>query len=75
ADVPGLVYWDGMVGHSGKNECRIYYGVQGQRKTHRTHYYPTLLKSTDYSVVGSNHPDIDVFEILLRGSDDYETNL
>ncbi|KAG2062347.1 hypothetical protein BDR06DRAFT_978729 [Suillus hirtellus] len=28
ADGPGLVYWDGMVGHSGKNG----------------HYYPTLLK-------------------------------
>ncbi|KIK91404.1 hypothetical protein PAXRUDRAFT_149576 [Paxillus rubicundulus Ve08.2h10] len=27
ADGPGLVYWDGMVGHSGKNGCRIYCGV------------------------------------------------
>lgn len=75
ADGPGLVYWDGMVGHSGKNGCRIYCGVQGRRKTRGTRYYPALLKPTDHSVIGSNHPDIDVFKIPLGGSDDYETNL
>ncbi|KAF9219828.1 hypothetical protein BS17DRAFT_797917 [Gyrodon lividus] len=32
-DGPGLVYWDGMVGHCGKNGCRMYCGVQGRRKT------------------------------------------
>ena len=34
ADGPGLVYWDGMVGHSGKNGCRIYCGSLGRHKTH-----------------------------------------
>ncbi|KAG1747507.1 hypothetical protein EDD22DRAFT_958220 [Suillus occidentalis] len=75
ADGPGLVYWDGMVGHSGKNGCRLYCGVQGRRKTRGTRYYPALLKPTDQSVIGSNHPDIDVFKIPLGGSDDYKTNL
>ncbi|EGN91266.1 hypothetical protein SERLA73DRAFT_29518, partial [Serpula lacrymans var. lacrymans S7.3] len=32
ADGLGLVYWDGMVGHSGKNGCRIYCGILGQHK-------------------------------------------
>ena len=30
ADGPGLVYWDGMVGHSGKNGCRLYCGLPGR---------------------------------------------
>ncbi|KAJ8580047.1 hypothetical protein M405DRAFT_855068 [Rhizopogon salebrosus TDB-379] len=75
ADGPGLVYWDGMVGHSGKNGCRIYCGVKGRRKTRGTRYYPALFKPTDRSVIGSDHPDIDVFKLPLGGSDDYETNL
>jgi len=29
ADGLGLIYWDGMVGHSGKNGCRMYCGTLG----------------------------------------------
>ena len=29
-DGPGLVYWDGMVGHSGKNGCCSYCGLPGR---------------------------------------------
>ena len=29
ADEPGLVYWDGLVGHCGKNGCRLYCGIRG----------------------------------------------
>jgi hypothetical protein len=29
ADKPGLIYWDGLVGHCGKNGCRLYCGVRG----------------------------------------------
>jgi hypothetical protein len=32
ADGPGLVYFDGMVGHSGQNGCRLYCGLIGRRK-------------------------------------------
>ncbi|KAG1843454.1 hypothetical protein DFJ58DRAFT_628305, partial [Suillus subalutaceus] len=32
ADGPGLMYWDGMVGHSSKNGCCMYCGVRGRRK-------------------------------------------
>lgn len=32
ADGPGLVYFDGMVGHSGRNGCRLYCGLIGRRK-------------------------------------------
>ncbi|KIK26897.1 hypothetical protein PISMIDRAFT_94218, partial [Pisolithus microcarpus 441] len=47
ADGPGLVYWDGMVGHSGKNGCRMYCGTLGRRKHHGKHYYPALLRPRD----------------------------
>ncbi|KAG2746862.1 hypothetical protein P692DRAFT_201840808 [Suillus brevipes Sb2] len=60
ADSPGLVYWDGMVGHSGKNGGCIYCGVRGRRKTRATHYYSALLKPWDRCTEGSGHPDIDI---------------
>ena len=74
-DGPGLVYWDGMVGHSGKNGCRVYCGTPGQRKHHGMHYYPALLRPSSHIVGGSDHPDIDVFERPLGGSSDYGENL
>ncbi|KAG2340367.1 hypothetical protein BDR05DRAFT_1002561 [Suillus weaverae] len=75
ADSPGLVYWDGMVGHSGKNGCRIYCGVRGRCKTRVTHYYPALLKPWDRCAEGSGHPDIDVCKLPPGGSSDYTENL
>jgi len=47
ADGPGLVYWNGMVSHSGKNGCRMYCGTISRRKTNGKHYYPALLKPCD----------------------------
>ena len=75
ADGPGLIYWDGMVGHSGRNGCRLYCGVLGRRKERGTHYYPALLRPLDCAVDGSNHPDIDVFKLPLGGSSHYAENL
>ncbi|KIK29823.1 hypothetical protein PISMIDRAFT_88326 [Pisolithus microcarpus 441] len=75
ADGPGLVCWDGMVGHSGKNGCRVYCPTPSRRKIHGTHYYLALLKPRDSSVPGSDHPDIDVFQLPLSGSGDYAHNL
>lgn len=75
ADGPGLVYWDGMVGHSGKNGCRLYCGIPGRRKERGHRYYPALLCPRDNVPEGSNHPDISVFDIPPGGSADYENNL
>jgi len=74
ADGPGLVCWDGMVGHSGRKGCRVYCPMQGRRKNQGTHYYPVLLKPLD-NVPGSDHPDINVFQLPLGGSGDYANNL
>ena len=68
------MYWDGMVGHSGKNGCHMYCGTLGRRKMQASHYYPALLKP-NHCPPGSDHPDIDVFNIPLGGSDGYADNL
>ncbi|KIK80002.1 hypothetical protein PAXRUDRAFT_16026 [Paxillus rubicundulus Ve08.2h10] len=75
ADGPGLVYWDGMVGHSGKNGCRVYCGVLGRCKDHGTHYYHALLCPRDHTVAGLDHNDIDAFELPQGGSAEYADNL
>ncbi|KIK17037.1 hypothetical protein PISMIDRAFT_635038, partial [Pisolithus microcarpus 441] len=75
ADGPGLVYWNGMVGHSGKNGCHMYCGVLSRRKTQKKHYYPALLRPRDRCAAGSDHNDIDVFNLPLGGSTEYANNL
>ncbi|KIK25335.1 hypothetical protein PISMIDRAFT_9691 [Pisolithus microcarpus 441] len=75
ADGPGLVCWDRMVGHSGKNRCHVYCPTPGRRKNHSTHYYPALLKPHGNCPLGSDHPDINVFRLPLGGSGDYADNL
>lgn len=75
ADGPGLVHLDGMVGHTGKNGCRLYCGVLGRRKEQDTHYYPALLMPRDHCNERSNHDDIDVFNLPTTGQQTYATNL
>ncbi|KIK25416.1 hypothetical protein PISMIDRAFT_96884, partial [Pisolithus microcarpus 441] len=75
ADGLGLVCWDGMVGHSGKNGCRVYCPMPGRWKFHGTHYYPALLRPHGNCAPGSDHPNVDVFELPLGGSGDYAHNL
>ncbi|KAF8835413.1 hypothetical protein BDN67DRAFT_1039871 [Paxillus ammoniavirescens] len=50
ADGPGLVYWDGMVGHCGKNGRHMYCGVRDRRKTDQNHYSAALLKPKDHTL-------------------------
>ena len=73
ADGPGLVCWDGMVGHSGKNSCHLYCPMPGRCKG--THYYPALLRPQGNCIAGSDHLDINVFQLPLGGSGDYAHNL
>ena len=63
----GLVCWDGMVEHSGKKGGRVYCSMQGRRKIQGTHYYPALLKQLNNCAPGSDHPDINIFQLLLGG--------
>jgi hypothetical protein len=74
-DGPGLVYWDGIVGHSGKNGCHMYCGISGRHKTQGTHYYPALLKPRDWCAPGSVHDDVNILTLPLGGSANYADNL
>jgi hypothetical protein len=59
ADGPGLTHLNGLVGHLGKNGCRMYCGAVGRRKPRDSHYYPAMLKPLPpYDVVGCDHPDL-----------------
>ena len=74
ADEPRLVYWDGLVGHCGKNGCRLYCGVRGWHKDSRSHYYPALLLPNN-SCEGTNHPDISSSALPPAGDQSYSENL
>jgi hypothetical protein len=58
ADGPGLVCISNLVGHSGKNGCRMLCGIEGRRKPRANHYYPVLLKPLNYNVQGCGHDDL-----------------
>jgi hypothetical protein len=75
ADGPGMTYLNGLVGHLGKNGCRLFCSLSGRHKAGGSHYYPALLKPNNYSVEGSNHPDIDIHNLPSSSSKDYEQKL
>lgn len=73
-DGPGLVHWNGLVGHCGKNGCRLYCGIRGRQKDSRSHYYPALL--CPHNAHGnSSHADISSHQIPRGGSLEYSRNL
>jgi hypothetical protein len=75
ADGPGMTYINGLVGHHGKNGCHLFCSLPGRRKEGKLHYYPALLKPINYSVEGSNHPDIKIKDLPSMSSEDYEQKL
>ena len=77
ADGPGLTYLNGLVGHMGKNGCRLYCGVRGRRKPRDSHYYPALLKPLNYHVSGCDHGDVKYRDVasISPSTKVYEENL
>ncbi|KAG6894973.1 hypothetical protein C0992_003711, partial [Termitomyces sp. T32_za158] len=75
ADGPGMVYLNGLVGHSGKIGCRLWCGLVGRKKPGSSYYFPLLSKPDNYNVAGCDHDDIPVH--IVRDIDDnrYNTNL
>ncbi|KAG6835383.1 hypothetical protein H0H93_001990 [Arthromyces matolae] len=58
ADGPGMVYLNGLVGHSGKIGCRLWCGLIGRHKPGASMYYPMLSKPDNYTVAGCDHADV-----------------
>jgi hypothetical protein len=75
ADGPAMASINGLVGHQGRNGCRLYCPLKGRRKPGGSQYYPALLKPINYEVDGCSHADIDPFTIGSRTFENYETNL
>jgi hypothetical protein len=74
ADGPGMTYLNGLVGHHGKQGCRLYCSVAGRHKPGGGHYYPALLKPDNYNVNGSNHGDVNPRDITPC-AEKYSANL
>ncbi|KDQ52675.1 hypothetical protein JAAARDRAFT_198028 [Jaapia argillacea MUCL 33604] len=75
ADGPGLAYLNGLVGHHGGQGCRLHCPIRGRHKTGAPQYFPALLKPTNYSVVGCDHPDLDVYNLPYASRAHYLANL
>ena len=71
-----MAYLNGLVGHHGAFGCRLYCPVKGRRKDGGTHYYPALLKPSNYTVEGCTHDTISPSQIPLSPSPiAYQQNL
>ena len=76
ADGPAMAYLNGLVGHHGAFGCRLYCPVKGRRKDGGTHYYPALLKPSNYAVEGCTHDTISPSKIpLVPAPAIYQQNL
>ncbi|XP_006463132.1 hypothetical protein AGABI2DRAFT_74199, partial [Agaricus bisporus var. bisporus H97] len=53
ADAPGMVYFSGLVGHSGARGCRNYCELPWRHKPRTSHYYPVLQLPHNYSSLQS----------------------
>lgn len=75
ADGPGMTYLNGLVGHHGKNGCRLYCSIRGRRHPEGSHYYPALLKPHDFAVEGCDHDDVPYTNLPSCSKDNYIENL
>jgi hypothetical protein len=60
ADRPGMMHITSFVGYHGKHGCRLYCGLAGRHEKHGKHYFPAILKPTNYNVEGCAHNNIDI---------------
>ncbi|KAF5351556.1 hypothetical protein D9758_007159 [Tetrapyrgos nigripes] len=58
ADGPGMVYFNGMVGHTGKNGCQFWCGLIGHHKEGASTYFPALAKPENFAVIGCSHDNV-----------------
>jgi len=75
ADGPGMSYLNGLVGHRGKNGCRIYCSAVSRHKPGLSQYYPAFYKPHNYHVEGCSHEDYSYEKSPERSPDHYKKNL
>ncbi|KAI6095240.1 hypothetical protein F5141DRAFT_970773, partial [Pisolithus sp. B1] len=59
----GLLTLSNFVGHQGKNGCHMLCPFKGHCKPGASRHYLVLLKLDNYNMSGSDHPDVDVYNI------------
>ncbi|KAF9020619.1 hypothetical protein BDZ89DRAFT_1072147 [Hymenopellis radicata] len=75
ADGPGMIYLNGLVGHMGKNGCRLWCRIIGRHRYGAPHYYPVRLKPANYSVAGCDHDDVSFTDYQPIDASHYEHQL
>ncbi|KAG6851990.1 hypothetical protein C0991_004378, partial [Blastosporella zonata] len=75
ADGPGMVYFNGLVGHSGKMGCRLWCGLIGRHKPGAPMHYPVLNKPHNYNVPGCDHDDVPAHIVNAVNPSKYEESL
>jgi hypothetical protein len=75
ADAVGVTEIDGRVGHHGAHGCRLGCRMKGRHKPHTGHYFAVHLKPNNYTVRDCNHPDIDIRNLEMPSSIDYQQDL
>ena len=75
ADTVALPVLSGLVGHNGKNGCRVYCGMPGRHKPNHPTYYPAALKPHNYQVARCDHPDVDLRKLQSPDAATYMRNL
>jgi len=70
-----MMHITGFVGYHGKHGCRLYCGLPGRCECQGKHYFPVLLKPSNYDVKGSSHPDVDIMILQEASCEQYEKNL
>ena len=70
-----MTYLNGLVGHHGKNGCRIYCSATGRHKPGISHYYPAFYKPYNYDVEGCSHNDYSYENPPSCSPELYEKNL
>ena len=75
ADGPGMMHITSFVGYHGKHGCCLYCGLAERREEHGKHYFPAILKPTNYNVEGCMHDDIDIKNLPTPSHERYHQNL
>ncbi len=75
ANGPGMMHMTGLVGYHGKHSCHLYCRLAGQCESHGKHYFPVLLKPTNYNIKGCMHNNVDIQNLLKPSHDHYNSNL
>ena len=74
-DGPRMMHITGLMGYHGKHSCHLYCGLPGHQEPQGKHYFPALLKPTNYDVEGCTHLDINIRDLPKPSHDQYNRNL